>query len=310
MLLNSVMKHSAKRHVIQAERLTRYYGSRVGVSNIDLEIPPGQVFGFLGPNGAGKTTTIRLLLGFLRPSSGRATIMSRDCWNERARICQQVGYLPGDVRLYPWFTARRALRISGLIRHRRLWQFGHELCERFSLEPTLPVRKMSRGMRQKLGLILTLAHKPQVLILDEPTSGLDPLVQDELLRLLKSLAHEGHTIFFSSHTLHEVEQLCDQIAIVNKGQIVANESLASLRKQASRSVTIVFSAASIAQSIEPPSVLRVESRLGAQWDCELIGSPQPLIAWAAAQPLADLTIGPANLELVFRRFYHSPGKDL
>ena len=130
----------------------------MGVEKVDFEIPPGQIFGFLGPNGAGKTTTIRLLLGFLRPSNGSARILGRDCWRHRALINRDVGYLPGDLRLYSWLTLRKGLQISSLIRHVDLSAAGKEMSQRFRLEPDLPVRKMSRGMRQKLGLILALAQ--------------------------------------------------------------------------------------------------------------------------------------------------------
>ena len=300
------MPHSS---VVRAEGLTRFYGRRKGIEEIDLDIPSGQIFGFLGPNGAGKTTTIRLLLGFLRPSCGQATIFGRNCWKSRADNNHDTGYLPGDVRLYPWLTLRKALRISGLTRHTSLLHPGAELGERFRLEMDLPVRKMSRGMRQKLGLILALAHKPGLLVLDEPTSGLDPLIQDELVRLLRQWAHEGHTIFFSSHTLSEVEQLCDHVAIVQSGRIVANESLASLRDRAGRAVTLLFTDTDVASQTNPPDSLRIEARSGRLWDCELTGPAPPLLQWAAVQPLADITIGPPNLETLFRRYYRSHEED-
>ena len=306
--MNSTTKPAASANVICAAGLSRFYGARVGVDTIDLAIPRGQIFGFLGPNGAGKTTTIRLLLGFLRPSRGTATVFGWDCWKQRATINRDVGYLPGDLRLYPWLTLRKALRISGLTRHLDLREFGRELSERFLLEPDLPVRKMSRGMRQKLGLILGLAHKPQLLVLDEPTSGLDPLIQDELMHLLRLFAFNGHTVFFSSHTLSEVEQLCDHIAIVQSGRIVANASLAELRSRAGRSVTLVFQDTSFADTIQPPEFLQVDSRLGPQWDCELIGPTPPLLQWAAAQRLVDISIGPPNLETLFRRYYRPPAE--
>ena len=176
--------------VIETRQLTCHYGRRVGVRGVNLRIPAGQVFGFLGPNGAGKTTTIRLLLGFLRASAGRATVFGLDCWRRRALIDRQVGYLPGDLRLYAWMTGHRALRISGQIRRMDLTAAARELSPRFRLEMDLRVRKMSRGMRQKLGLILALAHRPRLLILDEPTSGLDPLMQDVLTEAV-ARAHGG-----------------------------------------------------------------------------------------------------------------------
>ena len=185
--------------VIEARQLTHSYGRRVGVRAIELRIAVGQIFGFLGPNGAGKTTTIRLLLGFLRDAGG-ATIFGHDCWRQGALILRDVGYLPGDLRLYPWLTGHRALRISQQIRGLDLSAAGRELSGLFRLEMNLRVRQMLRGMRQKLGLILALAHRPRLLVLDEPTSGLDPLMQDILMDLLRASGGGHHRVLLEPHT--------------------------------------------------------------------------------------------------------------
>jgi ABC-2 type transport system ATP-binding protein len=292
--------------VIEALQLTRSYGRRVGVRAIDLRITAGQIFGFLGPNGAGKTTTIRLLLGFLRASAGSATIFGRDCWRQRARILQDVGYLPGDLRLYSWLTGQRALRISQQIRGQDVTSVGRELCGLFRLEMNLRVRQMSRGMRQKLGLVLALAHRPRLLVLDEPTSGLDPLMQSILMDLLRERAAQGTTIFFSSHTLSEVEQLCDRIAIVRDGEIVVDDSLEVLRRKAQRAVKLLFSDEADAQQIPTPPFLMLTSRLGRRWHGELAGPPAALIDWASTLNLEDLEIGPPSLESLFRSYYCLP----
>ncbi len=293
-------------NVITTRDLSKKYGRRIGIDGVNLDIPEGSTFGFLGPNGAGKTTTIRVLLGFLRPSEGRASVFGMDPWRDTARIKREVGYLPGDLRLYPWLTAATALRIFGQIRGLDLVDSGADLAERFHLELNLPVRKMSRGMRQKLGLILALAHKPRLLVLDEPTSGLDPLMRQELAACLRELVSNGHTVFFSSHTLSEVEQLCDRVAIVREGRIVADEALESLRSRASRAVTLVFENAETAGRIEPPDFLVLGERDADGWRCELKGSTPDLVRWAATQPIRDLTIGPPDLESLFHKFYQSP----
>ena len=292
-------------NIITTERLSKRYGRRVGIAAVDLDITEGEIFGFLGPNGAGKTTTIRLLLGFLRPSAGLARIFGLDCWRQSSRLKRDVGYLPGDLRLYPWMTVRSALKVFGQIRGLDMSAAGTDLSERFRLEMNLRVRKMSRGMRQKLGLILALAHRPRVLILDEPTSGLDPLMQQELADCLRDLASRGHTVFFSSHTLSEVEELCDRIAIVRDGRIVADETLQSLRSRARRAVTIIFTNAEVAGRVEPPSFLMVQKRRAGQWHCDLVGSTQELVRWAAEQPLQDISIGQPDLESLFRKFYQT-----
>jgi ABC-2 type transport system ATP-binding protein len=222
--------------VILVEGLTKHYGPRVGVKGLSLRVPKGCVFGFIGPNGAGKTTTIRLLLGFLRPGAGRAQIFGRDCWRESHLIKREVGYVPGDLRLHPWMTGVDALVVTGRARGLDLAPSGRELASYFELDLTVRVRSMSRGMRQKLGLILALVHEPSLLVLDEPTSSLDPLAQDRLYRRLRALAERGHTVFFSSHVLSEVQDLCDRVAIVRSGVLVADETLETLRSRAKREV--------------------------------------------------------------------------
>jgi len=292
-------------NLITTERLSKHYGRRVGVDAVDLAIPEGDIFGFLGPNGAGKTTAIRLLLGFLKPTAGRAKIFGLDCWTESSRIKREVGYLPGDLRLYPWMTLGSALKVFGQIRGVDLSTAGGELAERFRLEGDLRVRKMSRGTRQKLGLVLALAHQPRLVILDEPTSGLDPLVQQELAECLRELASRGHTVFFSSHTLSDVEQLCDRIAMVREGRIVVDETLQTLRRRARRSVTLIFESNGSASRTDVPAFLEVQARSANQWRCELVGASRELVRWAATQPIEDLSVGPPDLESLFRKYYQT-----
>jgi ABC-2 type transport system ATP-binding protein len=291
--------------LIIAERLTRRYGRFVAIEDLRLDVPAGSIFGFLGPNGAGKTTTIRLLLGFLRPSAGRATIFGLDCWRESPRIKRDIGYLPGDLRLYPFWTGAVALATVGEIRGVNLRPAGRALAERFDLDLHVRVRAMSRGMRQKLGLILALAHLPKLLVLDEPTASLDPLMQQALMEYLRQAARDGTTIFFSSHTLSEVEALCDRVAIVRDGRIVADEPLDSLRARARRQVTIVFRDAESAARAMPPPALDVQERHGTRWRGHLHGSAPALVSWAASQPIADLTIHPPDLGALFQQAYQA-----
>ena len=295
--------------VIETDQLTRRYGSRTGVERVSLRVDEGSLFGFLGPNGAGKTTTIRVLLGFLRPSEGRASLFGRDCWNAGRRIREDVGYLPGDLRLYPARTGDELLRVFGLIRRRDVMAPGRDLADRFTLDMSVPVRKMSRGMRQKLGLILALAHEPRLLILDEPTASLDPLMQEELLRYLRARAEQGHTVFFSSHTLSEVERLCDHVAIVREGRLVANEPLEALRSRARRRFTIRWSTATDAVDIKPPAFLTIDERRNRTWDGSLAGETPELVRWVATQPIEDLTIGHPDLDSLFRRYYEGSGAE-
>jgi len=289
--------------IITARNLTRHYGRRIGARDIDLDVPEGALYGFLGPNGAGKTTTIRMLLGFLKPSEGEASVFGLDCWRNSHRIKRDVGYVPGDLRLYPWLTARLAISLAGRLRGLDLKRAGADLADRFKLEMNVPVRKMSRGMRQKLGLIIAMAHTPRLLVLDEPTSGLDPLMRDALSEHLRDLAEAGHTVFFSSHTLSEVEELCDHVAIVRAGRLVADESLHSLRSRARRTFTIRFRDDAAAGAAVAPDFATVNDRHGAEWRGEIDGAAAELVKWVATQPIADVTIGPPDLSTLFRAFY-------
>ncbi len=289
--------------ILETRKLGKRYGAKVGVEDVDLEIDAGTIFGFLGPNGAGKTTAIRLLLGFLRPTAGDARILGMDCWRQSHRIKRDVGYLAGDVRLYPWLTVNNALSIFSGAHGRDLRAAGLSLAERFALDPEKPVRKMSRGMRQKLGLILALAHDSKLIVLDEPTSGLDPLMQLSLADLLRERAAAGSTVFFSSHTLSEVEQLCDRVAIVRAGRIVTNEPLDDMRRRARRRVEIRFSSEAAAAAAVPPDRLEIIEREGDRWHAELSGEAGDLTSWLAGRPVRDFTIGPPDLETIFHAFY-------
>jgi ABC-2 type transport system ATP-binding protein len=288
--------------IIETSALSRSYGQRRGIENVGLSVPEGALFGFLGPNGAGKTTAIRVLVGLLRPTSGKARIFGLDCWTHSETIKREIGYVPGDLRLQPWLDGRTALRIWGAVRGRNLLAAGRELAERFDLNLSTKVRSMSRGMRQKLGLILALVHKPRLLILDEPTVTLDPLMQSVFQDLLREMAAAGNTVFFSSHTLGEVEQLCDRVAMIRAGRIVADESLAQLRNRAGHRVTIRWRDPQSA-AVDPPPGLVLDSRDGPTWTGIVQGPLDPLIAWLAGRAIEDLSITRPDLETLFRHYY-------
>ena len=270
---------------------------------MSLSVGEGTLFGFLGPNGAGKTTTIRVMLGFLRPTTGTARTFGLDCWRDSKAIKRDVGYLPGDLRLPAWMDGENALSIFGAVRGRDLRRSGRELADKFDLDLRVKVRDMSRGMRQKLGLILALAHSPRLLVLDEPTSALDPLMQRALHQLLRELAATGHTVFFSSHSLAEVEQLCERVAIVREGELVADESLAALRQRAGHEVIIRWKDESQTLGLEPPAFLKLTRREGAEWRGTLEGPAHRLVDFLAGKPVEDLSIGRPDLETLFARYY-------
>lgn len=311
--------------IVVTRNLCRGYGSRRGISDVDLTIEAGEIFGFLGPNGAGKSTTIRVLMGLLKAGAGSARIFDRDCWSEGPQIRRDVGYVAGDVRLYSWLTTRRALAMLSRIHGKDLRPAGFLLAERFRLEPDLPIRKMSRGNRQKVALVLAMAHAPKLVILDEPTSGLDPLMQDTLMSCLREMAANGHTVMFSSHTLSEVETLCNHIAIVRNGRIVEDATISGLKAQAPRQIVVTLQQDQNVGAIQwPENVVVVyqpkqgDGRLAASASLlvspamrdrtcilELTGTSIHFMHWAAAQSFADVMIGPPSLEVMFRRYYET-----
>lgn len=293
--------------IIHTADLTQSYGSRKAIESVSLSVERGEILGFLGPNGAGKSTTIRILLGFLKPLSGHASILDQDCWTQSASIKRDVGYVPGDVRLYPWLTATRAIKLASQVRRQDLRQNGFELCEIFALEPNLPVRKMSRGNRQKLSLLLALAHRPHVIILDEPTSGLDPIIQIALLDRLRQMSQQGHTVLFSSHTISEVETLCSRVAMIRRGKIVVDQPIESLRAKAPRVVQLQLKSEKVFRSIAWPSSLVQVKQDGVQVEATLTGSSVEFANWLVTQPIVDFSISPPSLDALFRQYYELNG---
>lgn len=289
--------------ILETIQLSKRYGKRIGVESLNLEIHEGDLFGFLGPNGSGKTTTIRLLMGFLRPTSGKARILGFDCWRDSPRVKAETGYLPGDLRLYPWLTGRIAADRFGRMHGRSLQKEYRELACLFDFDLDLPVRRMSKGTRQKLGLTMALAHRPRLLILDEPTTALDPLIQIVLYQRLHSLAEEGCTIFFSSHSLGEVEDLCDRAAILRDGRVVACERIADLRTRTHRRVKILWRSEEDAACISPPAFLILDTRKGLEWEASLSGNAMDLARWCTAYPILDFSVAPPDLSQVFQSYY-------
>lgn len=292
---------------IVVENLSKRYGKRIGVEGLSFTVEPGMLFGFLGPNGSGKSTAIRTLLGFLRADSGVAQVFGLDSWRQSPRIKQDVGYVPGDLRLYPWMTCRIGLKIIGHIRRRDVDRVGFELAEEFGLDLGVSVRQMSRGMRQKLGLILAIAHEPRLMIFDEPSTGLDPLIQDRLFSRLRNLSDRGHTVFFSSHTLSEVELLCDHVAILRNGRAVECDSLEHLRRRAAREVSILWNDESSAQNVTVPPFLTLSERRNTRWTATLSGASVELVRWCVDKPVKDLDIGAPDLAGLFRAYYTADG---
>lgn len=225
---------------IRLERLSKFYGKARGVVDVDLEVHDGEVFGFLGPNGAGKTTTIRTLLDLIRPSSGRATVLGLDSVESSLEIRRRVGYLPGELALWDWMTARQVLDHLARIRGGVDQAYRDELIERFEVETDRKVSDLSTGNKQKVGLVQALMHKPELLILDEPTAGLDPLMQQVTYEVIDEAQRDGRTVFLSSHVLPEVERIAQRVGIIRKGRLIEVASVESLKERAVRLMEIRF----------------------------------------------------------------------
>ena len=226
--------------VIQTEKLTKYYGKHRGIIDVDLEIQEGELFGFLGPNGAGKTTMIRTLLDHIRPTSGRATVFGIDTTEDPVAIHRRLGYLPGEFALYDKLTGGQTLDYFANLRSGVDRAYQRQLIERLAVDPSRKFREYSKGNKQKIGLIIALQHRPDLLLLDEPTSGLDPLIQQEFYGLIREAKSEGRTVFLSSHVLSEVEKTADRVAIIRDGQLARVDRTEALRDLAHHQVELVF----------------------------------------------------------------------
>jgi len=227
--------------IIQTEKLTKSYGEHRGVVDVDLQVNQAEVFGFLGPNGAGKTTTIRTLLDLIRPTSGRAMVFGIESSADPVAIHRRVGYIPGEFTLYDRLTGGQTIDYFANLRGGVDAAYQRALIERFDIDPKRRYKELSKGNKQKIGLVIALQHQPELLILDEPTSGLDPLVQQSFYEVVREARDEGRTVFLSSHILSEVERTADRVAIIREGRIVKQGSVEGLRDLAHHQVELRFS---------------------------------------------------------------------
>ena len=215
--------------VIETQGLTKQYGRYRGIVDVDMVVNQGEVFGFLGPNGAGKTTTIRVLLDLIRPSAGSARVFGIESSADPVAIHRRIGYLPGEWNLYDRLTGAETIRYFANLRGGADRAYVDQLVQRLDLDPSRRFREYSKGNKQKVGLVVALQHRPELLILDEPTSGLDPLIQQEFFALVREAKAEGRTVFLSSHIISEVERTCDRVAIIREGRIVRLDTVEGVR---------------------------------------------------------------------------------
>jgi len=286
--------------------LTKRYGAARGIEDVTFEVERAEVFGFLGPNGAGKTTTIRTLLGLLRPTAGRASILGFDVWRDGVAARARTGFLPGEFTFDEQVTGEELLDLFADLRGVGDRAYARSIASRFEADLTRPLGELSRGNRQKIGLVQALAHRPAVLVMDEPTAGLDPLMQEQFARLVGELRHEGTTVFLSSHNLAEVERMCDRVGILRAGRLAAVESVEAITGRALRHVRLRFARdAPVGEFAALPGVSGLRAD-GPVLRLLLAGEPTELVRTAARHRLLDVEIARPSLEEAFVAAYGHP----
>jgi ABC-2 type transport system ATP-binding protein len=290
--------------IIRTERLTKSYGEHRGIVDVDLEVEQEEVFGFLGPNGAGKTTTIRTLLDLIRPTSGRAFVFDIETTVDPVAIHRRIGYIPGEFTLYDRLTGGQTIEYFGNLRGGVDKAYRDSLIGRLDIDPSRKFKEYSKGNKQKVGLVIALQHRPELLILDEPTSGLDPLVQQSFYALLREARAEGRTVFLSSHILSEVEKTCDRVAIIRDGRLVKVDRTDALRDLAHHEVELRFADGAVPSDVFAglPGVSDVQLT-DHTIKMRVTGPITPVVQAAARYELLDFVSREPSLEETFLAQY-------
>jgi ABC-2 type transport system ATP-binding protein len=289
--------------VIETERLTKSYGSARGIEEVTFEVEAGEVFGFLGPNGAGKTTTIRTLLDLLHPTSGSARIFGLDSRRDSVAIRARLGNLPGDFGYGKEAAGRQAVGLLAHLRGMSGTGRAESLARRFRADLDRPLGELSRGNRQKVGLILATFHEPELLILDEPTSGLDPLMQEEFLALVSEERDRGCTVFISSHELDEVQRVCDRVGIVRGGRVIAVERIDDLLGRARRTIAVELADSDRLEDLRAVSGVDDLQLADGRATFKFAGDLDPVVKALAGHHVIDLEAGHPSLEEIFLTYY-------
>ena len=293
--------------VIRAERLTKNYGPNRGIIDVDFSVEPGETFGFLGPNGAGKTTTIRLLLDLIRPTGGRLSVFGLDSRRDSVAIRRRLGYLPGDFRLYERMTGRDVLEYFGHLRGSR--GRAEQVAERLDLDLDRRIKELSRGNRQKIGLVQAFMHDPDLLVLDEPTSGLDPLVQETFYELVTEVTDRGGTVFLSSHVLSEVQHVADRVGLIREGRLQLVDTVDNLRARSFTHIEATFGEPPASDAFTGIPGAEEVDRHGDVIRFALEGEIDPLLKALARFRVRALDVHEADLEDIFMALYRGEGAD-
>ncbi|UNT54383.1 ABC transporter ATP-binding protein [Lysinibacillus capsici] len=292
--------------MIEVNHLTKKFGDFYSIQNVHLQIPKGEVFGFLGPNGAGKSTTIRHLMGFLQPTEGSCFINGLNCREASATIQQFVGYLPGEIAFIDKMTGKQFIHFIAKLRGMNDYTHAEELMHFFELDASGLIKKMSKGMKQKVGLVCAFMHHPEIVILDEPTSGLDPLMQTKFIEFILAEKNKGTTIFMSSHMIEEVEKTCDRVAIINAGKIVATETITDLKKRKSKKYMLEFQdEQELTRFLDEEYVLERISSTKVM--ITIMGDLQEFLHTLSNYKIIDLDVISQSLEDIFMHYYESGG---
>jgi len=295
---------------IEINSLTKVYGKSRGVENLSFDITSGEIFGYLGPNGSGKTTTIRCLMGLLRPTTGYCNILSKRIMHGRATQHARIGYLPGDFRIWPGRTARKSLDLMARLGNSdNVSERRNELADRLDLDLDRKISALSKGNRQKAGIIFAFQHQPEVLILDEPTIGIDPLIRQVVMELIREAAHDGATVLLSSHDLSEVAAVCERAAILREGRLVELSSISKIVQQGQRQLKVWFIKDSNIDDVtkELPDGIRIIQHDSNSLHISYNGTSDKALKWLAKFPVDRITTPETSLENAFIQYYQKEG---
>ena len=291
-------------NLLEINHLCKFYGGSLGIDDLNLSVAAGDIFGFIGPNGAGKSTTIRILLNLIFPTSGSARIFGLDVVRDSKKIRSRTGYVPSDASIYDRMKVMDFLKyVTSFYRVDNIQERIDRLLEVFDLDPGRKIAELSMGNKKKVSIIQAMIHRPELLIFDEPTSGLDPLIQSRFFDLLHEENRQGTTIFFSSHTLSEVQSFCKTVAIIKEGKIVAVEEIATLRKKQLKKIQIHFPESRNIRDLGIQGIGQAESDRGRKLVFMFSGSINDLIGKLASQQIENLSIEEPSLEEIFLHYY-------